>query len=665
MSTSQRRYRTDSMDTCAELERLRGERDRLAQSLVELNEAKKNLSSRITALEEELAVSGQARLRAQAALNLIPVVLVETTLTGQVSFVSSYWSVMMGTDDDTQSHGSGFMGFIHDEDRANVMSRWAAFMKSGETYGSFGIFRQWKCNRKELLYIEGRGILARNPDGSPYGYLCTLNDVTALKLAELELARKNAIIEDALVKAEAAAVAKASFIANVSHEIRTPLHGMLGFLVLLEDSPLNEEQQAIVKAIRECSEGLHALVSDVLDLSKIEAGKQEVSEASFDLREWLQALFYVWSLKAAQKNISMTMIIDGVEEGPPFSFDAAEVATKPFTHSRLCTLPTKIVSDDAKLRQVAGNLLSNSIKFTESGGSISLRIDVEPMHVVNGNDVSNGSSDDSNSKSHILRVSVKDSGCGIEPGADADVRVFHPFTQLDGGIARKYGGTGLGLAISKSLIEMFGGKIEFESEGLGKGSRFWFWLPVGGVQEEAASPPGSATEIKSKASSSLKDHHGLAQEYPMRILVAEDNLLNQKLVVRLLQKLGYSEADVTIANNGAEALQAIMDVNLEIAKGNDPVAMSDSVETAKESPPRPYKLILMDLQMPVLDGIGGTERIRELPLEGSLRPKILAMTANVLADDRTKCEEAGMDGYLSKPLRIADLVDALKRYGGH
>lgn len=496
----------------------------------------------------------------------------------------------MGIDDDTPAHGNGFMTFIHDEDRPVVMGKFLDFMKSGEKYGHFGIFRQWKVNRKDLLYIEGKGIVATTPDGTPYGHLTTLIDITPVKEAELELAKQNALIEQALVKAEAAAIAKTNFLASVSHEVRTPLHGMLGFLTLLEDTSLSEDQRGLVRAIRECSEGLHNLVSDVLDLSKIESGQQELSESPFDFPAWLQSAFYMWCLKANQKEISMVLDIDGVTAGPPPDADGSmSVTSKPFEHPRLASLPAHMVGDDTKLKQVLGNFLSNAIKFTEPGGSIVVSASISPV----GPDsplpempstivkpvLSRTPSTEYGPRTHWLMLTVKDTGCGIPPTQEAQSRLFRAFTQLDSGIQRKFGGTGLGLSISKSLVEMMGGTIGFDSEGIGKGSKFWFRVPVADVQATKPQSPNPPTSLASIGKpESLKDFAGLSKECPLRILVAEDNVLNQKLVIKLLNKLGYGAEDLAIANNGQEALQMVTDVNL-----------GDS--------DRPYELILMDLSM--------------------------------------------------------------------
>ncbi|KAI9031303.1 hypothetical protein DFJ74DRAFT_430446 [Hyaloraphidium curvatum] len=642
-----------------------------AGELAALRAERDALRAHVRSLEEQLAEAAGQTQRATTLLNTMPVVLVETALNGDVLFISKHWEKMMAISDSAVALGRGFLGYIHEEDRDAVLARFQAFLDSGEPYGHFGVWRQWKAGRKECIYIEGSGVINKGPDGSPTGYLCTLVDVTAIKQAELR-------VNQALVEAQAANVAKAVFTANVSHEIRTPLHGVLGFLQLLEDTPLTEEQSGLVAAIRDCSEGLNALVSDVLDLAKIDAGQQSVVESPFDFHGWLWSLLYVWGVKAAQKNITIRLDIGGTSlptdqlldlPGPPpqsrYAPSSPQLAgpalnghppggagrspsplpgAKCLRHPGMRSLPAILKGDDAKLKQIVGNFLANALKFTEPGGAVTLAIALDPLHPARG------------PRADVLRVAVSDTGCGIPSDSEAQSKLFRAFSQLDTGIQRRFGGTGLGLAISKSLAELMGGEIGFESDGVGRGSRFWVSVPV--ERGDEAGEVHGAPKPREAPAGSLKEFAGLAAEHPTRILVAEDNALNQQLLLRLLTKLGYDpEADVVVASNGQEALQRFVAVNGLISQA------SQSHNALGPGSPRPFKLILMDLSMPILDGIECTRLIRQLPLAPHCVPRIVALTANVQSTDREKCTEAGMDGFLGKPLRVGDLVETIKSMG--
>jgi signal transduction histidine kinase/DNA-binding response OmpR family regulator/CHASE3 domain sensor protein/HPt (histidine-containing phosphotransfer) domain-containing protein len=381
--------------------------------------------------------------------------------------------------------------------------------------------------------------------------------------------------------AEAATGAKSEFLANMSHEIRTPMNAIVNMTRLLSDTCLDAEQLEYAQIAATSSEILLSLVNDILDFSKIEAGKLELENTNFDLRKTVESVVKILEMKADEKGLALNYSIDP--------------AVHPY-----------VSGDPARLRQILLNFLNNAVKFTEKGG-ISLRVI---------------SQKESDTHSRI-RFEVEDTGIGI-PKESMD-RLFKPFSQTDGSITRKYGGTGLGLTIARQLAEMMGGRVSFESEA-GKGSVFRFTALFEKVGE-----------IRSR-DLKMSDHSASGiQQSPFassrRILLAEDNIMNQKVALAILKRFGLS-ADV--ANNGAEAVSAVCAA--------------------------PYDLVLMDMQMPEMDGVEAARIIRN-PSSGALNPTvpIAAMTANATKEDRERCLEAGMNDYLAKPIDPNELLSVMKR----
>jgi signal transduction histidine kinase/ActR/RegA family two-component response regulator len=425
---------------------------------------------------------------------------------------------------------------------------------------------------------------------SQFSRLVLLAAVTAVGLAIVnqsrgylhELSRlveeRTRDLQQEKVRAEAASQAKSDFLANMSHEIRTPLNAVLGLTSLVLRSPLAAEQKAQLELVRQSGEALLVVINDVLDVSKIEAGELKLELAPVSLRDCIGEALGLVTQKASDKGLAVHCHFG---EG----------------------LPAAVETDAGRLRQILVNLLDNAVKFTEHG-EVRLEVSAAP-----------GGEEDSVE----LSFTVRDTGIGIP--ATVLQRLFQPFVQADSSTSRRYGGTGLGLVISRRLAERLGGRLWVESEP-GRGSAFSFTIRC----RPAPCLPAPAAEPAAPES--------LAERFPWRILVAEDNLVNQRVAVLLLEHMGY-RADV--AGDGFEVLQALQ----------------------RQS----YDLILMDVQMPGMDGLETTRRLRaELPPER--RPRIIALTASVLAEQRAACFAAGVDDFVGKPLGVAELEAALLRAAG-
>ena len=387
--------------------------------------------------------------------------------------------------------------------------------------------------------------------------------------------RKKATLELEKAKdaAEAAAKAKADFLANMSHEIRTPLNAIYGMTALMMDTPLNAEQEDFITTIRSGSDTLLSVINDILDFSKIEAGKMKLEHQPFSLSGCVEDAIALLTENATRKKLKL---VYAIEKGTP----------------------SVVVGDITRLRQILVNLLNNAIKFTEEGDIV---VNIRSRGTENNQ--------------HELVFRIRDKGIGIPE--DKIGKLFESFSQVDSSTTRKYGGTGLGLAISRELAEKMGGTMWVESEE-GKGSTFFFTILV----EEAK-------EIKPKEKTKID--FALGERNPLRILLAEDNLINQKVAQKLLERLGYS---IDIAKNGIEALDALK----------------------KEK----YDVVFMDIQMPEMDGDEATKHIREnFTLEK--QPYIIAMTAHALEGDREKYIARGMDDYISKPISVEALIGALEK----
>jgi PAS domain S-box-containing protein len=538
-----------------------------------------------------------ARIKAQEAMreserryrdlaDLLPQTVFEVDAQGKILFANSYGLEAFAYTSQDLEKGINVLMVVAPEERERISEAFGQNAISSPRPAQSSESDEFLMLRKDGSTFPAMVYSSRiERDGRLVGRRGIVVDITQSKQSEEAL-------KQAKEAAEEAARAKSEFLANMSHEIRTPMNAVIGMTGLLLDSNLEGEQQECVEIIRSSGDALLAIINDILDFSKIEAGRMGLEKKTIRFQKFLEDCLDLLAARAREKGIKLHYKIDE-------------------------SVPDWIDSDPTRLRQILINLLSNAVKFTEKG---EVMVSVANIASGSGNEGS----------SIRLQFAVQDTGIGIP--TEKMNRLFQSFSQVDMSTSRKYGGTGLGLAISRKLVDLMGGRIWVESE-VGKGSTFFFSVPV-----DIASPMDSKEASSSYRYPHLRQAPGCtrpdapqADHEELRILIAEDNDVNKRVMEKMLRKLGFV-ADV--AKDGLDVLAAL--------------------ERKR------YDLILMDIQMPHMDGLEAASLIRKRwPL--AKQPCIIALTACALDGDRDRCLDAGMDGYISKPVKMGDLREALRK----
>jgi PAS domain S-box-containing protein len=521
--------------------------------------------------EEELAASeARARQLAEQALetsrnlaNFFDVsadLLCIRDLQGRFVQVNRAWETVLGYPV-AALEGEGFLPLLHPDDVEITRAHMAKADHEGEVNGFVNRYRRTDGSYCQL---EWR---ARRCGDLVFG---VARDVTERLRIQGEMA-------EARDAAQAANKAKNDFLANMSHEIRTPLNGVIGLAAALGETPLTPKQAEIVAMIRRSGETLERLVSDILDVSKIEAGQMTIQPQAFELNTLLDGVLDVTRLRAQDKGVAVRLELSPTAKGG-------------------------FLGDRVRIGQVLSNLLSNAVKFTDEGEVI-VRVDVKAG---------------GEGPAARLCFEVEDTGVGFD--AEKAEIIFERFSQADSTITRRFGGSGLGLSISKTLVEMMGGEITARSSP-GEGSLFRVVLPL------------SRTQLDQGAD--VQAPRSAAQSEGLKVLLAEDHPINQRVVQLILEPCG---ADVTVVGNGAQALEA----------------MASDV----------FDVVLMDMQMPVMDGLAATRAIRAREAEGRRTP-IIMLSANAMDSHRKEALQAGADLHVAKPVTVAALLDGIGQVMAH
>lgn len=512
--------------------------------------------------DDQTASLQQHKRKLRETMRVAPVGLMQLDATGAVVYVNDYWLNITGQAE-SSNIDAAVAEAIHPDDRAAVREEWDRSYAEGRPFMmTYRILSRDRGTR----WVDAKTIALVDEDGKLEGYVAAIQDITDEKMFGLKLQEKNIELDAALRHAEEATLAKSQFLANMTHEIRTPLNAIVGMAEFLSTSSLPPVQKDYAETLATSAENLLELISGILDFSKIEAGKMTLEAREFKLHDSVISAAKTFSFLARQKALVFEVIQD---------YDRN----------------TAFVGDSARVIQVLNNLMSNAIKFT-SKGSVQVRV----RQIASQRGYAR------------MRFEVEDTGIGIPRATSA--KLFQAFTQGDASTTRQYGGTGLGLFICKKLVDLMDGDIGVvDRDG---GAKFWFEIPFRVARPMLAPAPAGVAETRRSDS--------------LRVLVAEDNLVNQKVALAMLGKLGHQARTVS---NGREALEALR---------------------AGE-----YDVVLMDCQMPELDGYEATRLLRTTFPGRAANIPVIAMTANAVKGDRERCLEAGMDEYVTKPVKLQEL----------
>ena len=472
-----------------------------------------------------------------------------------------------------ESLGSSWKNAVHPEDLPHFIEMWAQAKKDKSTFETE--LRLFRRSDESYRYHICRAVPEMDMTGNVRAWILTNSDIDDMKLIEQSLKK-------ASDESIAASRAKTNFLANMSHEIRTPLGAVLGFAELLANpEQTKEERQECLETIRRNGELLSQLIGDILDLSKIEAGRLEIEKVKTQTADLLNAVTKSMRHAASEKGINLDLKLG--------------------TH-----VPKEIYTDPTRLRQILFNIIGNAIKFTNHG-TVAVNVGLHYQE-----------------QNPLVSVSVSDQGTGISQ--EQVQKLFQPFIQADSSTTRKYGGTGLGLSLSRKLARQLGGDVVLTSSTPGQGSCFTITFSPGDVTEVPFIESLDGVEHEKK-----KSPIDIPSLSGIKVLLVEDSEDNQRLITKFLNAAG---AEVEIADHGGEGVTMAME--------------------------KPYDVVLMDIQMPILDGYEATEKLRSL---GMNKP-IVALTAYALKEEREKCLNSGCDAHLTKPINRADLIHEIARLTG-
>jgi len=487
-------------------------------------------------------------------------------------FYSGRWKQILGYQEhELPNTNQEWESRVHPEDFARVQGQLQDYLDRKTQFYT----TEYRIRARDGSYkwVLARGQALWDEAGHPLRMVGCHSDITERKLAEEALRR-------ARDEAQAGNRAKSEFLANMSHEIRTPMAGVLGMIDLVLATGITPQQKEYLETARDSADSLLVLLNEILDLSKIEARRLELAPVAFSIRQSVEGAVRLFAVRAQEKGLALTSAVDE-------------------------DVPDMLVGDPLRIRQILLNLVGNAIKFTDAG-SVGVRAMVQSR----------------TGSTTLLRVEVTDTGIGIPPGKHE--LVFDRFRQADGSMSRRHLGSGLGLTISAHLVDLMGGGIGLRSEE-GHGSTFFFTVPLElATVDEEGHYAGSEPSAMLSASQPSAPVHGL------RILLAEDNAVNQKLAALLLRREGH---DVTVVGDGDAAVRAVAQSSFDV--------------------------VLMDLQMPEIDGFEATAAIRAAERGTGRHLRIVALTAHAMKEDRDRCLKAGMDDYLTKPIDPARLRSAL------